>query len=187
MKRRCTLLVGFSVLMMLIVTIIGDTDADALPGPTLSLSVARQAFATTWPGFFSGFDHKNLARVSTYGTPEMTEAVSGYYSCGCTTWVLHGSSVRFSVPIEQQYPLSFLAEVAGRDSKNQPMVEEAVLSKSNPADRWRVAYMVALETANPFLGISSIRAAPPMPFRYHHRRRRTGGLLRFRRQHGGTA
>jgi hypothetical protein len=105
-----------------------------------------------------------MAKVRTYGTPEMAEAVLGYYSCGCTTWALPTSSVRFSVPIGQEYPLSFLAEVTGRDAKNQRMVEEAVLSKTSPVDRWRVAYMVALEDTNPFLGSSAVQPAPPMPF-----------------------
>jgi len=61
-------------------------------------------------------------------------------------------------------PAGQLAEVAGLDGKNQRMVEEAVLSKANPLDRWRVAYVVALEKTNPLLGPSAVQPAPPMPF-----------------------
>ncbi len=166
MNRRLMLFVGVAALVTGIMTNIGGLHAVAapVPSPLLTLPLARQAFATTWPRFFSGFEHKNLAKVRTYGTPEMAEAVLGYYSCGCTTWVLRSSSVRFSAPLEQEYPLSFLAEVAGRDAKNQPMVEEAVLNKASPVDRWRVAYMVALEGTNPLLGPSALEAAPRMPF-----------------------
>jgi hypothetical protein len=126
--------------------------------------MARQAFATTWPSFSSSFAQKNLDKLSTYSTPEMTQTVLGYYSCGCARWTLHSTSVRFSVPTEQQYPLSFLAEVAGLDAKNHGMVEEAVLTKANPIDRWRVAYMVAYEDESRLLGPSSVSPAPSMPF-----------------------
>jgi hypothetical protein len=156
-------------LIAVMVTVIGNLGGlvavgAATPRPLITLPVVRQAFATTWPGFSSAFDHKNLAKVSTYGTPEMAEAVLGYYSCGCTTWALQGISVRFSVPSEQQYPLSFLAEVTGRDANDERMTEEAVLTKASPVDRWRVAYMVDLENTNHFLGTSAVQPAPLMPF-----------------------
>jgi hypothetical protein len=159
-------LMAFAVFTCAVISTCGGLVAGAAParGPSLNLPMARQAFDTTWPSFSSGFAHKNLAKVNRNSTGEMEQAVVGYYSCGCATWVLHDYTVRFSVPIEQQYPLSFLAEVAGLDVQHQGMVEEVVLTKSGPSDRWRVAYMVAYEEESRFLGSSALRAAPPMPF-----------------------
>jgi hypothetical protein len=94
----------------------------------------------------------------------MVQAVIGYYGCGCATWTLHISAVRYSVPIQQQYPLTFLAEAAGRDNTNQGMVQEVVLDKSSPDAAWRVAFMVDFEKADHFLGPSVIAPPKPVPF-----------------------
>jgi hypothetical protein len=163
---RRNLLAGLVIVTVVTLSTIGGLVAGATPAPTdsLSLPMARQAFSTTWPGFSAGFAHKNLAKVSSYSTAEMEQAVVGYYSCGCATWLLHDYTVRYSVPSEQQYPLSFLAEVAGLDAQHQGMVEEVVLSRSSPSDRWRVAYMVDYEDESRFLGPSAVRPVPSMPF-----------------------
>ncbi len=163
---RRSLLGVLVALTVFMVTAIGGLVSGAAParGPSLNLRMAGQAFSTTWPGFSSGLAHKNLAKVSSYSTGEMEQAVVGYYSCGCATWLLHDYTVRFSVPIEQQFPLSFLAEVAGLDAQHQGMVEEVVLTKTSTSDRWRVAYMVDYEEESRFLGPSAVRAAPPMLF-----------------------
>jgi hypothetical protein len=158
------------LLLILTATVMGVTAAPGAPAaeaataPHVSLSTAGHAFDSTFPGFAVAFAHKNLVGVSKYATPEMAQAVVGYNSCGCATWSMHISTVRFSIPIQQQYPLTFLAEVVGRDNAHKPMLEEVVLDKASPDEAWRVAYMVDLEDANPFLGPSIVASPPPIPF-----------------------
>ncbi len=126
--------------------------------------MARHAFDSTFPGFAAGFAHENLSEVRRYATAEMVQAVIGYYSCGCATWTLHISTVRFSVPTQQQYPLTFLAEATGRDNTDQQMVQEVVLDKDSPDTGWRIAYMVDYEDWNHMLGPSAIADPPRIPF-----------------------
>jgi hypothetical protein len=160
----CKLLLLVTATVMVATAAPGALAAEAASAPHVSLSTARHAFDATFPGFAVAFAHKNLAAVTKYATPEMVQAVVGYNSCGCATWSLHISSVRFSVPIQQQYPLTFLAEAVGRDNAHKPMLQEVVLNKASPDDAWRVAYMVALEDVNHFLGPSTIASPPPIPF-----------------------
>ena len=126
--------------------------------------MARHAFDSTFPGFAAGFAHENLSEVRRYATAEMVQAVIGYYSCGCATWTLHISTVRFSVPTQQQYPLTFLAEATGRDNTHQQMVQEVVLDKDSPDTGWRIAYMVDYEDWKHMLGPSAIADPPRIPF-----------------------
>lgn len=145
---------------------LGTTTSGAAPtsAPTVTLPMARHAFDSTFPRFAAGFAHENLSEVRRYATAEMVQAVIGYYSCGCATWTLDISTVRFSVPTQQQYPLTFLAEATGRDNTHQRMVQEVVFDKDSPASGWRIAYMVDYEDWKHMLGPSAIAAPPPIPF-----------------------
>jgi len=145
---------------------LGAAPSGAAPtsAPTVTLTMARHAFDSTFPGFAAGFAHKNLSEVRRYATAEVVQAVVGYYSCGCATWTLHISTTRFSVPTQQQYPLTFLAEATGRDNTNQQMVQEVVLDKDSPDTGWRIAYMVDYEDWKDMLGASVIADPPPIPF-----------------------
>ncbi len=133
--------------------------------PTLTLQQAQQAFNETWPGFANGFATGNATELNDFGSPEMVEAVVGWYNCGCGEWLAQDKAVHLSVPVEHSYPLSFLAEVSTPNAKGGPTVQEVVLSKPSGADPWRVTYMVAYLGTSTYLGPSSVHAAPTLPFK----------------------
>ena len=130
----------------------------------MNLAVAQQAFDSTWTGFDTAFHHLNLKALGEYATPEMVLATAGTISCGCGPWKEKSHSVELSVPIEHSYPLSFLAEVAITKPVKYPFVEEVVLTKSSPQDRWRVAYLVDYTGTSRYLTASGVQPAPIPPF-----------------------
>jgi hypothetical protein len=163
--RHATVAVVSSVITLLAVVPWVSTAAHAAqPHSTaLSLSQASQAFDTTWPGFDSGFDHGDIAQVKQFATGEMAQVIEGSTDCGCGPWIWQKSSVKFSVPVENHYPYSFLAEVSNYEPGNNSFVEDVVLTKPDALARWRVAYMVDYSGSISILEPSAIRPVPPAP------------------------
>jgi hypothetical protein len=139
----------------------------ALSGPavTLSLQDVSQAYSATWPGFARGFAQGNFATMRKYATPEMVQAVTGAYGCGCGPWPARSPSVRFSLPAEHSYPLSFLAEIPGTYDDGSPLGREVVFTQASSSSPWRVTYMVGFVGTRTYLGPTAVRQPPPM--RYH--------------------
>jgi hypothetical protein len=163
--RRATFALGWSAITLLaVVPWVSSADASQPHSTALSLSQASQAFDTTWPGFDSGFDQGDIAQVRQYATPEMGQVVEGSTYCGCGPWKWQKSSVKFSVPVENHYPYSFLAEVSNYEPGDNSVVEDVVLTKPDALARWRVAYMVDYSGTVSFLGPSAIRPVPPVPY-----------------------
>ncbi len=142
--------------------------AQATQAPVRQLTVpqALQAFNAIWPKFDSAFAKGQLDELAKYGTPDILKTAGGSVGCGCS-WTTPHSSVKFSVPVQSQYPLSFLAQIstpAPTDSEYSPFVTLVVLTKVQARGQWRVSYMIRYSGDSTYLKTSAVEAAPPIEF-----------------------
>jgi hypothetical protein len=165
-KPRHRLLVASLLIAVLVIGITaGIFLTDSTSTPTFTVQQAREAFKATWPGFSSGLASGNTQELDDFVTPEMLQAVIGWYNCGCGGESMSKpTTVHLSVPVEHQYPFTFLAEVSTPYAKGGPSVQEVVISKASDSQHWRVAYMVQYVGTSTYLGPSAIRSAPRVPF-----------------------
>jgi hypothetical protein len=146
----------------------GALSAAAANSPLLTVAQATQAFDTTWPRFDAAFVQGQLGVLRQYSTQDVFEAASGATGCGCT-WYAPDSSALFSVPPQQHYPLTFLAQMkmpAPPHSIYSPYVTLVVLTKSTAQSQWKVAYLIRYASAHGYLTSSLAqtpsRAASPL-------------------------
>ncbi len=155
---------SFLAAILVIGTAIGVFWTNSTSTPTLTLQQARHAFNATWPGFASGFAYGNVSELDQFTTPEMSQAVIGWYNCGCGESLSKPTAVHLSVLVESHYPLTFLAEVSTPYAKGGPTVQEVVISRASEGQHWRVAYMVEYVGTSTFLGPSAVQSVPRAPF-----------------------
>ena len=139
----------------------GSIGAASPNSPSLTIAQATQAFDTTWPLFDAAFVQGQLGVLHKYSTEDVFKAASGATGCGCT-WNTPNSPVVFSVPPQQHYPLTFLAQLktpAPPHSIYSPYVTLVVFKKSTPRSRWKVAYLIRYASGQGFL-TSSMAQAP---------------------------
>jgi hypothetical protein len=113
--------------------------AQSAPGKVAQLTVpdAWQAFKTTWPEFDAAFAQGHLALLPKYATSNVVQAASGSLGCGCT-WTTPDSAVKFSIPVQKTYPISFLAPIstpAPALSDDQPYITLVVFTKERSGGR----------------------------------------------------
>jgi hypothetical protein len=137
----------------------------------LSLAEAQAAFNSTWSPFARGFACGNPLILNEYASPQMVDAIIGWFNCGCGPWPDSFTDVRLSVPPQTQYPLQFLAEVLGKvpvirhtGYQGQFLTREVVFTKSSDSTPWQVAYMVGYLGASAYLDASSVLTPPTVPF-----------------------
>jgi hypothetical protein len=112
------------------------------------------------------FVQGQLRAVQPIATPHVHEIVAASTGCGCS-WATPDSKVSFSIPPQQNYPESFLAQIstpAPRDSIYSSFVTMVVFTKSAAESPWQIAYFVRYAGTDKYLTRSIVEAAPPAPF-----------------------
>jgi hypothetical protein len=117
------------------------TDTQA---PQVTLAVAQRVYSTTWLRFGRAFALDQPSTMKALTTPHAFEVATAMSSCGCG-WDTPHSKVLFSIPPQQDYPESFLAQIstpAPPHSGYSPFVSIVVFAKSGSGTSWQVAYFV---------------------------------------------
>jgi hypothetical protein len=134
--------------------------------PQLTVAQAQHVFNTTWHKFDLAFTQGQLSTVAEYSTTDVLEAVAGSTGCGCT-WTTPNSQTLFSIPVQHNYPLSFLAQIATPAPPHSiylPFVTMVVFTKQQPKSPWVVAYLIRSAGDTRELTSSIVRAAPPATY-----------------------
>jgi hypothetical protein len=132
----------------------------------VTFSEARQVYDTTWQRFGIAFIQGQLGAIEPLATPHVSEIVAASTGCGCS-WATPDSKVYFSIPPQQGYPQSFLAQIATPappHSIYSPFITMVVFTKSAAKSPWKVAYFVRYAGTHKYLTRSIVGAAPPAPF-----------------------
>jgi hypothetical protein len=125
----------------------------------LTVPEAWQAFKTTWPEFDTAFAQGQLPLLPKYATSNVVEAASGSTGCGCT-WTTPDSAVKFSIPVQSAYPISFLAQIstpAPRLSVDLPYITLVVFTKERSGGPWRVGYIIRYGKGPSYLDASTVK------------------------------
>ena len=156
------------IILVLIASVLGPiayataaTTAAAAPAPQVTMAVAQGVYTTTWLKFGRAFALDQPSIMKTLTTSNAFEVASALSSCGCGWYTPH-SKVLYSIPPQQGYPESFLAQIstpAPPHSKSSPFVSIVVLRKAAANQSWRVAFFVRYAGTIGYLD-SSI-AGPP--------------------------
>jgi hypothetical protein len=110
----------------------------------VTLAEAQQVYATTWQKFGFAFAWDEPGQLKALTSPQAFDVASAMSSCGCG-WDTPHSQVFFSIPPQQSYPESFLAQISTPvppHSKFSPFVSIVVFTKPDASKPWQVAYFV---------------------------------------------
>ena len=166
LRARWRLLMAVCAIGLVALSPIGASGAAEAPAPSLSVAEAQQAFDSIWPHFEAAFVQGQLGVLQKYSTQDVFQAVSADTGCGCV-WDTPHSPVLFSVPPDQHYPLSFLAQLktaAPPHSIYSPYVTIAVLTKAADDSPWKVAYVMRYAGDHGFLTASTTDAPSQASF-----------------------
>jgi hypothetical protein len=108
------------------------------------MAVAQRVYITTWLKFGRALALDQPSTMKALTTPNAFEVATAMASCGCG-WYTPQSKVFYSIPPQQGYPESFLAQIstpAPPHSKYSPFVSIVVLTKPAANQSWQVAYFV---------------------------------------------
>jgi hypothetical protein len=144
---------------------VGSVSA-ATPPSEVTVAEAQQVYATTWQKFGHAFAQGQLGALESLATPNVLDIVAASTGCGCS-WDTPHSKVYFSIPPQQGYPESFLAQIstpAPRKSIYSPFVTMAVFTKAAAKKPWQVAYFVRYAGTGTYISHSVVAPAPPALF-----------------------
>ena len=106
--------------------------------------MAQHVYATTWQRFGRAFALDQPSFLKPVTTTDAFDVAFSMSSCGCG-WVTPHSKVLFSIPTQQDYPESFLAQIstpAPPASGYSPFVSIVVFTKAGASAAWQIAYFV---------------------------------------------
>jgi hypothetical protein len=161
----CLVVLAVTCLVLLPTSVVSASEDQGSLNSGLTLGQAREAFETTWRGFDSAYQHVNLVQVARYVTPEMLGAVVGQIACGCGPTPEESLTSVLSVPPEDAYPYSFLAQISVKVPPHKrlvPIVYLAVFTKATESSPWLLAFLVAYSGTSEYLK-SSQMAGPSNP------------------------
>jgi hypothetical protein len=156
-----------SVILASLVTLIpvnGSSGAATPPGHVLNAATAHTVFKSLWPKFALAYATGSTAGIDRYVDTDVQKAIMGWFYCGCGPQPTAYQRANFTAPPERDYPLSFLAEVQGREYSTQPDVLEVVFTKQNQHSQWLIAYLVPYQNGSPMLDATKMNTpAPEVP------------------------
>lgn len=121
-------------------------------GPLVTLAVAQQVFNTTWEEFATAFVNGDTAGIAQFTTPTVQHVIAGAFACGCRPWPLAYSQVSFTAPPQTTYPLSFYAEITGKDYDGTTQWRQVVFTQASATSPWLIAFMGVFNQGSPVLG-----------------------------------
>ncbi len=136
------------------------------PAPQVTFADAQHVYATTWQRFGQAFALDQPSFLKPVTTANAFDVAFSMSSCGCG-WVTPHSKVLFSIPTQQDYPESFLAQIstpAPPDSGYSPFVSIVVFTKAGASVAWRVAYFVRYAGTFSYLDSSLVSATRKTQF-----------------------
>jgi hypothetical protein len=136
------------------------------PAPRVTFAVAQRVYATTWQRFGRAFALDQPSFFKPVTTANAFDVAFSMSTCGCG-WVTPHSKVLFSIPAQQDYPESFLAQIstpAPPESGYSPFVSIVVFTKADASAAWQVAYFVRYAGSLQYLDSSLVSSTRKTQF-----------------------
>ncbi len=147
------------------------TGSSAGPDPSHALTTAAvtHVFKQIWPLFAEYASEDYLPGLLSIATQDVAHVVQAQDVCGCDEFWSPYTSVEFTAPVQDSYPLSFFAEVDQKDNPGGAEIQMLVFERQTPGEPWLITYAMGYAGTVPLLtapaDLGSVTTSPsPGPF-----------------------